>query len=90
MRVVPGGFGTGPWPHLRVESDALITQTGSLPLMGSYAELAAKAGVEASRLDDVYSGGPKIELVEQIEVDSTRERCASARSLRTPQTPGRP
>ena len=69
LRVVPGGFGTVAWPDLRVEGALLITQTGSLRLTGSYAELAAAAGVEASRLDDVYSGGPKVELGEQIEID---------------------
>jgi len=74
LRVEPGGFGTVAWPHLRVEGEALITQTGSLRLTGSYAELAATAGVEASRLDDIYSGGPKVGLDEQIEIDPQAAR----------------
>jgi hypothetical protein len=43
-------------------------------LTGSYAELAATAGVEASRLDDVYSGGPKVGPDEQIEIDPQAAR----------------
>lgn len=74
LRVVPGGFGTVAWPHFRVEGTGLITQTGSLRLTGTYAELAATAGVEASRLDDVYSGGPKVGLDEQIEIDAQAAR----------------
>lgn len=69
LRVVPGGFGTVADPDLRVHGAVLVTPTGSLPIEGSYAELAAAAGVEASRLDDVYSGGPMISPDERIEVD---------------------
>jgi hypothetical protein len=74
LRVVPGGFGTVNRPDLRVEGDALIAWTGSLRLAGSYAELAAAAGVEASRLDDVYSGGPKVAVDERIEIDPVAAR----------------
>jgi hypothetical protein len=73
-RVVPGGFGTVTWPDLRVDGDSLVTETGTLRLTGSYGELAAAAGVEARRLDDVYSGGPKIAIDEQIEVDPEADR----------------
>jgi hypothetical protein len=69
LRVLPGGFGTIATPDLRVDGDQLVTLTGSTPLAGSYAELAASAGVEASRLDDVYSGGPKIAVDDRIELD---------------------
>lgn len=74
LRVVADGFGTVTWPNLRVASDSLITETGSLRLAGSYRELAAAAGVEARRLDDVYSGGPKIAIDEQIEIDPEAAR----------------
>jgi len=70
LRVVPGGFGTVAWPDLRIHGDQLITSAGPLPLAGTYAELAAAAGVKASRLDDVYSGGPKIGVDERIELDA--------------------
>lgn len=78
LRVVPGGFGTVAAPDLRVDGDRLITAAGSLPLTGSYAELAAAAGVAATRLDDVYSGGPKIEAEERIEVDPELARSLAA------------
>lgn len=35
----------------------------------TYAELAASAGVDASRLDDVYQNGPKVNPDERIELD---------------------
>lgn len=74
LRVVPGGFGTVNPPELRVEGTVLVTPSGSLPLTGSYAELAAAAGVTAGRLDDVYSGGPGIDPDESIEVDDESAR----------------
>jgi len=81
LRVVPGGFGTVNRRDLRVEGDALITSTGSLRLAGSYAELAAAAGVEPSPLDDVYSGGPKVGVNEQIEIDPVAARLLGAARL---------
>jgi hypothetical protein len=74
LRVVPGGFGTVAWPDLRVDGESLVTHTGPLRLAGSYAELATAAGVDASRLDDVYSGGPKVAVDEFIEVDPDAAR----------------
>jgi hypothetical protein len=74
LRVVPGGFATVAWPELRVDGHQLVTSAGPLPLAGSYAEVAAAAGVEASRLDDVYSGGPKIAVHERIELDPAAAR----------------
>jgi hypothetical protein len=73
---VPGGFGTVAWPDLRVDGDQLITPDGPpLPLSGAtYAELAAAAGVEASRLDDVYQNGPKVDPDERIELDPSAAR----------------
>jgi hypothetical protein len=74
LRVVPGGFATVAWPGLRVDGHQLITSAGPLPLTGSYAEVAAAAGVKASRLYDVYSGGPKIQVHERIELDPAAAR----------------
>jgi hypothetical protein len=74
LRVVPGGFATVAGVDLRVHGDRLMTPAGPLPLVGSYAEVAAAAGVEASRLDDVYSGGPKIAPDEQLEIDPEAAR----------------
>ena len=75
LRVLPGGFGTVVAPDLRVDGDKLVTSAGSFPLAGSYAELAAAVGVEARRLDDVYSGGPKIDPDERIEIDPAAARA---------------
>jgi hypothetical protein len=74
LRVVPGGFATVARPDLRVDGDRLVTPAGPLPLTGSYAQVAAEAGVVASRLDDVYSGGPNIKVDEQIELDPAAVR----------------
>jgi hypothetical protein len=76
LRVVPGGFGTVAWPDFRVDGDQLVTPDGPpLPLSGlTYAELAAAAGVEASRLDDVYHNGPKVDPDERIELDPSAAR----------------
>lgn len=74
LRVLPGGFGTVVAPDLRVDGDMLVASAGSFPLAGSYAELAAAAGVEARRLDDVYSGGPTIDPDERIEIDPAAVR----------------
>jgi hypothetical protein len=68
LRVVPGGFGTADGLH-RVDGGSLVAPAGSVQLTGTYAELAAAVGLEATRLDHVYSGGPKIGPEEQLEVD---------------------
>ena len=44
LRIVPGGFGTVNAPDLRVETDRLVTPTGSIRLIGTYTEVAA-AGI---------------------------------------------
>ncbi|MGW7683331.1 hypothetical protein ACWGID_21530 [Kribbella sp. NPDC054772] len=73
LRVVPGGFGTLDGT-LRVAGDSLVSPTVSVRLTGTYAELAAAVGVEASRLDDVYSGGPKIAPDDHLEIDPAATR----------------
>lgn len=74
LRVVPGGFATLADPGVRVDGDRLITSAGTLPLTGTYAEVAEAAGLEASRLDDVYSGGPGVLPGEGLEVDPAAAR----------------
>jgi hypothetical protein len=72
LRVVPGGFGTVAAPGLRVDGDRLITAGGSIELSGgTFAERAKEAGVVARRLDDVYSGGLKVDPDSRIELDLT-------------------
>lgn len=74
LRVVPGGFGTVVMPDLRVDGVTLVTPTASVPLTGSLAELADLVGVEASRLDDVYSGGPAFRPDDRVEIDPQAAR----------------
>jgi hypothetical protein len=70
LRVVPGGFGTTATPDLRVDGDLLVTPGGTIELSaGTFAERAKAAGVQAGRLDDVYSGGAKTDLDSRIDLD---------------------
>lgn len=95
LRVVPGGFSTLDGTR-RVEGDLLVAPTQTLPLAGTYAELAAAVGIEACRLDHVYSGGPKIAPEERLEVDPAAARLladafargdAALRALAPEETP---
>ena len=95
LRVVPRGFSTLDGTR-RVEGDLLVTPTQELPLEGTYVELAAAAGIEAWRLDHVYSGGPKIAPEERLEVDPAAARLladafargdAALRALAPEETP---
>jgi hypothetical protein len=75
LRVVPGGFGTVAAPDLRVDGDVLVVPGGSIALSGgTFAERAKEAGVEASRLDDVYSGGLKVDPDSPIDLDPAAAR----------------
>jgi hypothetical protein len=69
LRVVVGGFATVAAPDLLVEADALVTRDARVPLTGTYAELAAAAGVEPIDLRDVYADGPGVGPADEIEVD---------------------
>ncbi|MET9270094.1 hypothetical protein [Kribbella sp. NPDC003557] len=73
LRVVPGGFGTTDG-DFRVDGDVLVAPAGTVRLTGTYAGLAAAVGLEPSRLDDVYSGGPGIAPGERLEVDPAAAR----------------
>jgi len=70
LRALPGGFGTVAEPSLSVSGVELVAGSERLPLAGTFAELASAAGVEASALDDVYSGGPGVRADETIVVDA--------------------
>ncbi|TWP50713.1 hypothetical protein FKR81_19075 [Lentzea tibetensis] len=74
LRVTPGGFGTIGAPGLRVDGDQLITPGGTLPLTGTYEELAAAAGVAARPLRDVYHDGPDVTPSSAIHVDPADAR----------------
>ncbi len=53
LRVVPGGIATVAEPDLRIEGIELVGAHGRQPLSGSYAAVAAAAGLTPRRLDDV-------------------------------------
>lgn len=79
LRARPGGFGTVAAPDLRVDGHELVTSSGRLPLHRvSAAELAAAAGVTATPLDEVYSGGPRVPADEVLLVDSAAARALAA------------
>src|SRR5690349_14680721 len=69
LRVTPGGFGTTAAPDLRVRGAHLVTPHRSIPLEGTYADLARAAGVEARNLRDVYDVGPGVDVDALLDVD---------------------
>lgn len=75
LRVVPGGFATVAAPDFRVDGELLVGPQGAFELTGgTFRERAQQVGVEARRLDDVYSGGPKIEPDTPIDLDPAAAR----------------
>ena len=75
LRVTPGGFGTVSAPHLRVEGDELVTPDGRVRLDGTFAELAAAAGVKARALRDVYADGPDVDPHDPVDLDPDHARA---------------
>lgn len=69
LRVVPGGVATVAEPDLRIEGGDLLGPSGRHPLVGSYADVAAAAGITAQRLDHVYQGGTDVAPDDLIELD---------------------
>jgi hypothetical protein len=69
LRVVPGGIATVAEPDLRIEGTELVGANGRHPLSGSYAEVAAAAGLTHRRLDDVYHDGIDVSAEDPIELD---------------------
>jgi hypothetical protein len=69
LRVVPGGIATVAKPDLRIEGIELVGPRGRQPLEGSYAAVAAAAGLVPRRLDDVYHDGVDVSAEDLIELD---------------------
>jgi hypothetical protein len=69
LRVVPGGIGTVAEPDLRIEGGDFVGPNGRHPLVGTYADVAAGAGLTAQRLDHVYKDGPGVAPDDVIELD---------------------
>ncbi|MCT9935217.1 hypothetical protein N5079_33950 [Planotetraspora sp. A-T 1434] len=76
LRVSPGGFATVAAPGLRVEGDALVTETGAALALGdaTCAGLARAADVEAGRPEGLYSDGSGVGLDEPLHVDPAAAR----------------
>jgi hypothetical protein len=72
LRVVPGGIATVAEPDLRIEGTELVGARGRQPLRGSYAEVAAAAGLTPRRLDDVYHDGVDVAADDPIELEPDR------------------
>jgi hypothetical protein len=73
LHVTPGGFGQVDGP-LRVEGAELVWEGGSAPLTGTFAELAARAGVEPGVPEGVYPDHSGVALDDEIVVDEAATR----------------
>lgn len=69
LTVLPDGFAGWVAGGAAVAGTDLVTPTGRIPIAGRLADLASAAGIDPRRLTDVYSGGPDVDLHEQLEVD---------------------
>ena len=70
LRVGPRGFGTWEEPYVGESGGDLVTDRHRVALDGLTFERAGTlAGLETSRLDDVYGDGPKVDPSETIRLD---------------------
>ncbi len=70
LRVQPDGFRTRDEPMVAVRGAALVTAETTVDVDGlTFAEAAARLGLEASRLDDIYGDGPKVSPDESVCLD---------------------
>lgn len=69
LRVLPAGIATVAEPGLRLEGAELVSPRGRHPLSGTYADVAAAAGVTPRSLSDVYSDVAQVDPGDPIEVD---------------------
>ncbi|HVK22156.1 MAG TPA: hypothetical protein VM677_12435 [Actinokineospora sp.] len=74
LRVTPGGFGTATLPDLRIDGVDLVAGDRRVPLAGTYADIAAAAGVVCRDLLDVYQGGIKVAETDAVDVDADAAR----------------
>ena len=68
LRVVPGGFGQVKGP-LRVEGCELVTGDRRIQLVGTIADVAAAAGVEAGVPEGLYSDHADLGAGDELAVD---------------------
>ena len=69
LRVLPAGIATVAQPDLRLEGAELVGVGGRHPLTGTYAEVAAAAGITPRQLDDVYRDRAEVTPDDRIELD---------------------
>jgi hypothetical protein len=70
LRVVPGGIRTWDDPVAALEAGELVMPPTRLPVQGlTIAEVARRAGLDLTNLDDVYSGGPHVDPSEVVDLD---------------------
>ncbi|GAB3060869.1 hypothetical protein GCM10027053_23850 [Intrasporangium mesophilum] len=75
LRVQAQGFRTRDEPMISMSGSALVTADLTVDVDGlTFAEAAARLGLEASRLDDIYPDGPKVSPDEAICLDSESVR----------------
>src|SRR3954451_290339 len=70
LRVGPRGFGTWEEPYVGQSAGDLVTDHPRDGLVGlAFERAGVLAGLETSRLDDVYGDGPKVDPSETIRLD---------------------
>lgn len=70
LRATPGGIGTTAEPDLRVEGHEFVAGSARVRLSGkTFAEVAAAAGIQPRRLNDVYADGPGLQPQQRLDVD---------------------
>jgi hypothetical protein len=69
LRVLPTGIATVAEPDLRLDGTELVGPRGRHPLTGTYADVAAAAGITPRQLDDVYRDRADVNLDDLIELD---------------------
>jgi hypothetical protein len=75
LRIEPDGFRTRDEPAIAVRGSALVTADLTVDVDGlTFAEAAARLGLVASRLDDIYPDGAKLDPDESVCLDAESVR----------------
>lgn len=70
LKVQPPGFRTRDEPVVAMRGSALVAAGTTVDVHGlTFAQAAARIGLEASRLDDVYPDGPQLDPDDVIDLD---------------------
>ena len=78
LRVLPDGFRTRDEPFVAIGGAELVTALARVAVDGlTYAEAAARIGLEASGLDDVYGDGPRVSPDDVIRLDPDHVRTVT-------------